>query len=259
MNKPTEILVSYDKITILTLKGENGLNILNYETINKLSEILSDLDQDNSIEALIITGYGNKAFCSGADINELSAMDENIIDFYVDKGTETFLQLEHFHAPVIAAINGYAFGAAFELLLTCDLRVMANNALIGQPAVRHGLIPPFGGLHRLPEIVGMGIAKEIIFASEELSAEECHRIGLVNKVCTFESLIENSIKIAERITRGKSYSLSTVKKLLNTNHTQDISNLEKIELSNCLKNEETKKQLLSFFEKNKLKNKNVVC
>lgn len=254
MNKKTEVLVSYDKITKLTLKGSNSLNIISYDTIKKISDVLSQIEKDKSIEALIITGYGNKAFCSGADIHELATMKDNLIDEYVSFATDTYLRIENLHCPVIGSINGYAFGAAFELLLTCDLRIMSNTATIGQPAVRHGLIPPFGGLHRLPEIVGMGIAKQIIFTSEAMNAEECYRIGLVNKICDISLLEEETFKLAEKVIIGKSYSLSTTKNILNNYKKIDSKCSEEKALSDCLRNEETQNQLLYFFEKNRLKN-----
>ena len=255
MNKITQILVDHNKITTLTLKGENNLNILNYQTIVKLKQVLTELDNDKSIEALIITGHGSKAFCSGADISELSNMDESLIEEYVETGMQTFLQIENFHAPVIAAINGYAFGAAFELLLSCDIRIISSSAIIGQPAVRHGLIPPFGGLHRLPKIVGLGNAKYIIFSAEHLNAEEALRIGLVNKIYDSDILFEEVNKIAKQIIKGKKYSLALSKNILNSSKYQDTIDLEKNALIDCLKNSETKSQLDSFFEQNKLKNK----
>ncbi|MFN8575992.1 MAG: enoyl-CoA hydratase/isomerase family protein [Candidatus Sericytochromatia bacterium] len=254
MNK-TEVLVSHNRITTLTLKGVNGLNILSYDTIKQIAKSLDIIEKDNSIEVIIITGSGNKAFCSGADINELATMQDDLIDEYVSFATDTYQRIENLHCPVIGAINGYAFGAAFELLLTCDLRIMSNSAKIGQPAIRHGLIPPFGGLHRLPEIVGMGLAKQIIFTTEEMSAEECYRIGLVNKICDFEQLEEETLKLAERIILGKKYSLSTVKNILNNYKSLDSIKLQEKALSDCLRNKETQNQLLSFFERNRLKDK----
>lgn len=257
MNKETEVILDYGRITTLTLKGANDLNILNYKTMKSLDSLISDLDKDENVEALIITGSGSKAFCSGADIKELSSMDEDLIKEYVDAGMNTFNKIENFHSPVIGCINGYAFGAAFELLLTCDIRVMSSSAVIGQPAVRHGLIPPFGGLHRLPEIVGMGIAKHIIFSSEHLSPDECMRIGLVNKVFDLEGLMPETIKLAEQITLGKKYSLSVSKKILNSANLSNTENSEKNALIECLENNQTKEQLVSFFERNKLKHKKV--
>lgn len=255
MKNKTDIIVDHNEISTLTLKGNNSLNILTYETIKSLNKVVTELGNDKSIHVLIIRGNGDKAFCSGADINELSNMPEDQIEDYVNIATDTYSKIENFHAPVIASINGYAFGAAFELLLTCDLRIMSTNAKIGQPAVRHGLVPPFGGLHRLPEIVGMGLAKQIIFTTEEMNAEECYRIGLVNKTVDFSDLENETLNIARKISIGKSYSLASSKKLLNNYMNKNIVELEKQALIDCLKNTETKNQLASFFEKNRLKNR----
>lgn len=253
MKNKTEIIIEHNNISILTLKGNNPLNILTYDAIKSLNNAVTELEKDKSVQALVIKGYGDKAFCSGADITELSTMPQEQIDEYVDVATETYIKIENFHSPVIASINGYAFGAAFELLLTCDLRIMASHAKIGQPAVRHGLVPPFGGLHRLPEIVGMGRAKEIIFTTCDISAEEGYRIGIVNKVCDIEFLDQETLNIAKKIILGKSYSLYYSKQLLNNYMSENVINLEKQYLKNCLKNNETRSQLASFFENNRIK------
>ncbi len=256
MKKSTEIIVEHNVVTILTLKGSNDLNILNYQAIISLYDTLKELDKDKSIEALIITGNGNKAFCSGADISELSSIEEDAIEEYVEVGFKTFNKIENFHSPVIASVNGYAFGAAFELLLSCDIRIMSSSAIIGQPAVTHGLIPPFGGLHRLPDIVGLGVAKYIVYSAKNLSADECLKMGLVNDVFKSDNLLKESINLANKIIKGKDYSLSFAKNLLNNHNSRNIEQLEKKALMDCLKNQKTKNQLNHFFDKNKLKNKN---
>jgi enoyl-CoA hydratase/carnithine racemase len=219
------------------------------ETINELSAHLDNLAKNDQISVLLITGQGSKAFCSGADIRELALMDESLIEQYVQKGSETYQQIQDFPVPVIGVINGFAYGAAFELLLACDLRFMAQGAKIGQPAVKHGLVPPFGGTHRLPQIVGLGRAKEIIFGALHLTAEECLRIGLVNRVYPGDILMAGAVKFAETISNNKRYAVSMAKQAVNLEVKSENFKMENDALVSCLKNETTKKQLLSFFEK----------
>ena len=221
------------------------------ETIAEFSRQLTFLSENEEIEVLIITGQGEKAFCSGADIRELALMEKSDIDDYVHKGSEAFKKIESFPAPVIGVINGYAFGAAFELLMACDIRFMAQETKIGQPAVRHGLVPPFGGTHRLPQIVGAGKAKEIIFSGIELSAEECLRINLVNRIFPRKELLGETIKFAETITQNKKYAVKLAKEAINYSIFSNNDSFEDNALITCLKNDITKKQLMSFFEKDK--------
>ncbi|MBC7474543.1 MAG: enoyl-CoA hydratase/isomerase family protein [Candidatus Sericytochromatia bacterium] len=250
----TKIKVELGKITILTLCGVNELNILNSEAIKYLSKQIDILSQNSQIEVLIITGQGTKAFCSGADIKELANMDDSLVEDYVRIGTETYQKIQDFPVPVIGVINGYAFGAAFELLLACDIRFMADHTKIGQPAVMHGLIPPFGGTYRLPKIVGVGKAKEIILSASTMNAEYSQRIGLVNMIYPINQLMDEAIKFAEKICSNKTYAVKSAKNLINTRIYDDIDyKLENQALIDCLKNAETKKQLMSFFTKSKLK------
>jgi enoyl-CoA hydratase len=235
------------------LCGQTNLNILNMATITEFSKQLSELAKDDQIDVLIITGQGEKAFSSGADIRELALLDEDLVENYVRQGTLAFQQVEDFPVPVIGVINGFAYGAAFELLLACDLRFMAAEAKIGQPAVKHGLFPPFGGTHRLSQIVGTGRAKEIIFGGLHLSPEECLGMGLVNRVYPRESLLKEAVKFAEIISNNKRYAVALSKQAINLQTTARNVNFEEGALISCLKNEETKKQLLSFFEKNSLR------
>lgn len=250
IKKITQIKSDVGKITTLTLCGQTDLNILNMETIYELSEHLSNLAKNDEINVLLITGQGKKAFCSGANIRELALMDESLIEKYVKKGSETYQQIQDFPVPVIGVINGYAYGAAFELLVSCDIRFMARETKIGQPAVKHGLIPPFGGTHRLPQIVGAGKAKEIIFGGMDLTAEECLRIGLVNRVYPRNILLEEAVKFAEIISNNKRYAVSLAKQAVNLEVKSENLSMENEALISCLKNEQTKKQLLSFFGKN---------
>jgi enoyl-CoA hydratase len=219
------------------------------DTISELSDQLNYLAKNEEINVLLITGQGEKAFCSGADIRELAMMEDSLIENYVREGTKTYQKLEDFPVPVIGVINGMAYGAAFELLLACDIRFMAEETKIGQPAVKHGLVPPFGGTHRLPRIVGAGKAKEIIFGGLHLSSAECLNMGLVNRVYPRSILLNEALKFAETISNNKRYAVGLSKQAINREISSDNFKMEEDALISCLKNENTKKQLLSFFER----------
>lgn len=181
-------------------------------------------------------------------------MDELLVDEYIKTGSATYHQIEDFPVPVIAVINGFAFGAGFELTLACDIRFMAEETRIGQPAVKHGLVPPFGGMHRLPQIIGSGRAREVIFGAMELTASECLRIGLVNRVYPRKDLMDESIKFAEMLCKNKKYAIAMAKNSINYYlNSNSYYQAEDEYLSFCLKNQLTRQQLLSFFERNNKK------
>lgn len=226
------------------------MNVLSSQTIESLSEHISLISKNKDIRVLIITGGGDRAFCAGADIKELSELEANIVEDYVKKGTNTYNQIEKLDIPVIAAINGYAFGAGFELTLACDLRFISDKAMMGQPAAKHGLFPPFGGVHRLPAIVGSSRAKEIFFSASYLNPEECFNLKLVNKIFQHETLLQESIKFAEKICLTKRYAISMIKDVLNKeSYNQYLIEEQDQALIECLRNPETKIQLASFFKK----------
>lgn len=226
------------------------MNVLSSQTIESLSEHISLISKNKDIRVLIITGGGDRAFCAGADIKELSELEANVVEDYVKKGTNTYNQIEKLDIPVIAAINGYAFGAGFELTLACDLRFISDKAMMGQPAAKHGLFPPFGGVHRLPAIVGSSRAKEIFFSASYLNPEECFNLKLVNKIFQHETLLQESIKFAEKICLTKRYAISMIKDVLNKeSYNQYLIEEQDQALIECLRNPETKIQLASFFKK----------
>jgi len=240
-------------ITTIKLVGFNDYNVLDGETIRELSSVLSDLKDDPQLRVLILTGSGDKAFSSGANMRELASLDVAQVEEYVRLGSETYLQIENFPCPVIAVINGFAFGAGFELTLACDLRFMAKETRIGQPAVRHGLLPPFGGTRRLAQIIGLARAKEFLFAAMEVDAETALSLGIVNRIYPKEVLTAESLAFAEKIVNNKKQAVAITKASINAwanRETPDNNfELDVHGLATCLKSEETKKQLLSFFAK----------
>jgi enoyl-CoA hydratase len=158
------------------------LNALNAETISELYSAFLSFRDDAEIRAVILTGSGEKAFVAGADVNELAGLDQTSGRDYVLEGQELTKLIENYRKPVIAAINGFALGGGTEIALSCHVRIAAENARMGQPEVKLGLIPGFGGTQRLTRLIGKGKAMELILSGRTIDAQEALSIGLVNRV-----------------------------------------------------------------------------
>ena len=188
-----------DKIARITFNRPNVLNALNRKTMDELGDCLKKVRADDDIRVLILTGAGEKAFVAGADINELSQQTPVNGREFTLYGQEIFHRLETLGKPVIAAINGFALGGGCELALACTLRVAGRNAKLGQPEVKLGLMPGYGGTQRLPRLCGKGVAHELILTGEMISAEEALRVGLVNRVVEPGELLATAEAIAKKI------------------------------------------------------------
>ena len=188
-----------DQIAYITFNRPKVLNALNRKTVEELGEALNQAREDSSARALILTGAGEKSFVAGADINELAQrtpVDGKDFSLF---GQEIFHRLETMGKPSIAAINGFALGGGCELALSCTMRIASKNARLGQPEVKLGIIPGYGGSQRLARLCGKGIAHELILSGEMISADEALRVGLVNRVVEQAELIPTAESIAKKI------------------------------------------------------------
>jgi len=188
-----------DHIARITFNRPNVLNALNRKTIEELGECLTAARLDDSVRVVILTGSGEKAFIAGADINELAQrtpIDGKDFSLF---GQEIIHRLETLGKPSIAAINGFALGGGCELALACTMRIASRNAKLGQPEVKLGILPGYGGSQRLPRLCGKGIAHELILTGEMITAEEALRIGLVNRVVESAELLSTAESIAKKI------------------------------------------------------------
>jgi len=183
----------------IVINRPDKLNALNIKTVEELKEAFTAFQTDADVKVVILTGSGEKAFIAGADIKELAELDEQSGRDYVIKGQAVTQIIENFKKPVIAAVNGYALGGGTELALACHIRFASDNAMMGQPEVKLGLIPGFGGTQRLARLVGKGIAMELILTGKTINAEEAHRIGLVNKVVAQDELLAACEALANKI------------------------------------------------------------
>jgi enoyl-CoA hydratase len=188
-----------DAVAVVSINRPEKLNALNSGTIEELKNIFLEIDKNEMVKAVILTGTGEKAFAAGADIQELSRL--NILEgkIFSEKGQEVFNLIENFSKPVIAAVNGYALGGGCELALACHFRIASENAKFGQPELNLGIIPGFGGTQRLTRLINSGRAMEYILTGDSIDAAEAFRIGLVNKVYKQNELLAKAMETAAKI------------------------------------------------------------
>jgi len=175
------------------------LNALNRKTMDELHDCFQEIERDDEVRAVILTGAGEKAFVGGADINELAVQTPVEGKELSRRGQKILDLIEQLGKPVIAAVNGYALGGGCELALACTIRIASENARLGQPEVKLGLIPGYAGTQRLPRLVGRGRALEMVLSGEPVSAAEAYRIGLVNQVVPAQDLMATAEKLAQKI------------------------------------------------------------
>jgi enoyl-CoA hydratase len=188
-----------DAVAVVTVNRPEKLNALNRETLLALGDCFAALAADSAAGAVILTGAGEKAFVAGADIADLAGLDALAAREWARLGQRVFSQIEAMTKPVIAAVNGYALGGGLELAMACHLRIASENARLGLPELKLGIIPGNGGTQRLPRLVGRGRALEMMLTGEPVSAAEAHRIGLVNRVVAPAALLESARALARQI------------------------------------------------------------
>jgi len=189
-------------VTTLVVNRPEVLNALNRETLAEIEAVALAFAADPEQGALIVTGAGEKSFISGADIQELAPLDPRGAEEISRFGQRVVGALERAPKPVIAAINGYAFGGGCELALACHMRIASENAVMGLPEVGLGIIPGYGGTQRLPRLVGPGRALELILSGRRVKADEAEKIGLVNRVVPLAALREEAEKLAQSILKN---------------------------------------------------------
>ena len=195
----TIILERVDRTAVITL-NRPPMNPISTQLIEEIGAALDEIESDGELRAVIITGAGEKAFCAGADISEFGqAFAEGSIKELVMTRHRLFTRIERFAKPVIAAINGYALGGGCELAMSCHLRLIAEEATVGQPEINLGIIPGYGGTQRLPRLVGRTHAYEMMFLGDRITAAHALEIGLVNNVSAGASLMDDARELAARL------------------------------------------------------------
>ena len=242
-----------DKISLITISRPKALNALKSQVLDELSQALDEVDT-SKISALIITGEGEKSFIAGADISEMSSLSKEEAENFSLKGNNVFRKIETFEIPVIAAINGYALGGGCEISLSCDIRICSDNAIFGQPEVGLGITPGFGGTQRLARVVGIGMAKQMIFTGRNIKADEALRIGLVNAIYPQNELLNEAKKLALTIAKNSKNAVKLSKKAINEGLQVDIDKAIQIEeelFGECFLNPDQKERMQNFLERNK--------
>jgi enoyl-CoA hydratase len=213
-----EIITRYEgKICIITINRESSMNALNHNVISELYQAIDEVEgKIHELHGLIITGSGSKSFVAGADISEFVGLSTKGGIALGRKGQMLFSEIEKLSIPVIAAVNGFALGGGCELAMACHIRVAGSNAKFGQPEVNLGLIPGYGGTQRLIHYIGKGKAIEMLMTGDLISAEEAHRLGLVNHVVEPGKEIEKSIEIINKIALKAPLAIQKIIKIVNS-------------------------------------------
>lgn len=249
------ILVNQENgIATVTINRPTKLNALNKLTIEELHEALVQIEIQETIKVVILTGSGEKAFVAGADISEFAHFSVNDGRRLAAKGQEmVFDFIENFSKPVIAAVNGFALGGGLELAMACHFRMASDNAKMGLPEVSLGVIPGYGGTQRLPQLVGKGKAMELIMTAGMISADEALNCGLVNHVTTPEDLLPLMQKVARKIMRNSLVAIRGAIKVVNAHYTDGVNGYEtEVEtFGNCFGTEDFKEGTTAFLEKRK--------
>lgn len=248
------LVATNQNIATITINRPTKLNALNVETIKELHLAFEDLENQHDIRAIILTGFGEKAFVAGADISEFAHFSIEEGAQLAQQGQELLFDfVENLKTPVIAAINGFALGGGLELAMACHFRVASDNAKMGLPEVSLGVIPGYGGTQRLPQLVGKGRAMEMIMTAGMITAEDAHRSGLVNHVVPQATLLEFCDSIAVRIIKNSPLAIAQAIKAVNANFTDGINGY-KTEIKSfgkCFGTADFKKGTTAFLEKRK--------
>jgi enoyl-CoA hydratase len=202
MNFENILFGKKNSIAYVTINRPKVLNALNMATMGELRSVFTELKDDRDVRVVILTGAGEKSFVAGADIGELQKNNPVEAKEYTHRGQAVLDVIENVGKPVIACVNGFALGGGCEIAMACTMRLASENAKLGQPEVKLGIIPGYGGTQRLPRLVGKGIAMQLLLTGEMITAQEAHRIGLVNEVVPAAQLIFRAEAIAQSIIKN---------------------------------------------------------
>ena len=208
-------------VGIITIDRPDALNALNSQVLSDLDAVLDRVEAEDEIYVVILTGAG-RSFVAGADIGEMKGFTSSDGKKFGVRGGNVFLKLENLSKPVIAAVNGFALGGGCELAMACDIRLASEKAKFGQPEVGLGITPGFGGTQRLPRIVGVSKAMELILTAQVIGAVEAKEIGLVSAVCPPEELMERAMELAQAICANAQIAVRESKRCIRMGMQTDI-------------------------------------
>ena len=241
-------------IATITFNRPEVLNALDGELMKEFSHALDEIAADDGIVGLILTGAGEKSFVAGADIREFPTFNPLKAKSFSEMWHSLMNKLQELPIPVIAAVNGFALGGGCEVALACDFIYASENAMFGLLEITLGIIPGSGGTQRLPRLVGMSMAKEMIFTGKMISAAEAKDMGLVNRVCSQEQLMDEVVKTAKTIASRGKVSIRAAKQAINNGMNVDLATGCSIEIDAfafCFTSSDAKEGALAFLEKRK--------
>jgi enoyl-CoA hydratase len=254
MNFENILVEIENNLAKVTINRPKKLNALNKSTIEDLHNAFKNLETNQDVKVILLTGSGEKAFVAGADISEFAHFSVNEGGKLAAKGQELLFDfVENLSTPVIALINGFALGGGLELAMSCHFRIASDNAKMGLPETSLGVIPGYGGTQRLPQLIGKGKAMELIMTAGMISAEEAKNYGLVNYVVGQEELMALGEKLASKITKNSAVAIGKAIKAVNDGFKEGINGFEsEIEqFGACFGTEDFKEGTTAFLEKRK--------
>lgn len=241
-------VVERSKYTIIKFNRENVANALNIALMEEFMQVLRDVEEDPSKQAVIITGEGNRYFCSGVDLKERAQKEVEAREYAVN----LFKELANYPKILISAVNGYAFGGGFELAMVCDVMYCSTNAKLALPEVKLGVIPGGMGTQILPKMIGIHRAKELILSGRQLTAEDAKDLGIINEVLQPQQLLAKAEETATLISNNAPISLKLAKQMINLSFSLDLESGRKLEsqhLNYCLTTQDRKEALDAFGNK----------
>ena len=254
MTFETIVFEAADGIAKIVFNRPKALNALNRQLLAEFDQALEAVNEDESIRVLVLTGTGEKAFVTGADITELAECDALAGKLFARQGQLVINKLEAMSIPVIAAVNGYALGGGSEVALACDFIYAADSAVFGLPEITLGLIPGFGGTQRLPRAVGANMARELIYTGRMIPAAEAKEIGLVNRVVPLDALMSEAEETARSIAKKGAVALRAAKEAINSGLNVDLGSglaRENDAFALCMASIDAKEGTSAFLEKRK--------
>ena len=243
-----------DSVCTVKINRPEKLNAMNLDVAKELIKTFENLGKDDSVKVIILTGAGEKAFSAGADIEYMSKLSPDESVEYAKLGQLLTSTVELVKQPTIAAINGFALGGGCELAMSCDIRIAADTAKMGQPEVTIGIPPGWGGTQRLLRIVGIAKAKELVYTGRMIKADEAKEIGLVNQVVPLASLQEEAIKLAQKIAENSAMGVQMSKVAINKGRNADLDTGLGVELlawRNCFTHPDREERMTAFVNKSK--------
>ncbi|MCM3738934.1 enoyl-CoA hydratase [Oceanobacillus luteolus] len=243
-----------NNVSIVTLNRPNASNALSIELLEQLNQTLDLIDENRDSFCTIITGKGEKAFCAGADLKERIGMNDRQVVNTVRYIGHTINRVEAMRMPVIAAINGVAFGGGLELALACDVRIAAEHVKLGLTETSLAIIPGAGGTQRLPRLIGIGKAKQLIYSAQRITAEKAGKLGILESVVPSDRLMDEAMGLAEKISANGPIALEQAKLAINRGLETDLDTglaIEHLAYQQTIPTEDRKEGLRAFNEKRK--------